>query len=317
MSSIKKLLETAQKEIGYLEKKNKNYLDEKIENAGNKNYTKYARDLDNILGFYNGKKQGFAWCDVFVDWCFVETFGVDNAKKLLCQPNNSLGAGVGFSKNYFVKNKQYHKNNPNVGDQIFFKQGSKIVHTGLVFNVDKNYVYTIEGNTSNSSSVVANGGEVCSKKYKLNNTSIDGYGRPNYSALDINGIDKYEVFIKYVSNVDYEGLNVRDCPNGKIVGKPITVGTQLTIYENKDNWSRIGDNKWVCSSYLLDKKPDTKIVFGADTEGLNVRKIRSTKNNKPITFLKNGTVVQVFKTINGWSKISPDNEAWVSSSNLR
>lgn len=316
MSSINKLLETAKKEIGYLEKKDKNKLDKKIENAGNKNYTKYARDLDAIPGFYNGKKQGFAWCDVFIDWCFVETYGIDNAKKLLCQPTSSLGAGVSFSKNYYVKNNQYYKNKPKVGDQIFFKQGNKIVHTGLVYNIDKEYVYTIEGNTSNSETVISNGGEVCSKRYKLNNSSIDGYGRPNYSIIQ-EDINQCEVLIKYVSGVDYEGLNVRNNPNGKIIKNPIPVGTQLIIYETKDDWSRIGDNEWVCSSYLSDRKPDIKTVFGADSEGLNVRKIRSTKNNKPIDCLKNGTRVQVFKIINGWSKISPDSEAWVSSSNLK
>lgn len=43
---------------GYLEKKDKNNLDDKTANAGSKNCTKYARDLD-ALGFYNGKSR--AW----------------------------------------------------------------------------------------------------------------------------------------------------------------------------------------------------------------------------------------------------------------
>ena len=74
MSSIKKLIEIAQNEIGYLEKKSKSNLDDKKINAGNYNYTKYARDLDGLKNFYNGSKQGYAWCDIFVDWCFVNTF---------------------------------------------------------------------------------------------------------------------------------------------------------------------------------------------------------------------------------------------------
>lgn len=87
----------AKEEIGYLEKKSGSGLDDKTANAGSGNYTKYARDLDAIEGFYNGKKQGYAWCDVFVDWCFVQAFGAEKAKALLCQPDKSCGAGVDWS----------------------------------------------------------------------------------------------------------------------------------------------------------------------------------------------------------------------------
>ena len=139
-------------------------LDSKTLNVGKMNYTKYARDLDNIPGFYNGRKQGFAWCDVFVDWCFAKAYGVENAKKLLCQPNVSLGAGCTYSMQYY-RSKGQLKTSPKIGDQIFFKNKSgEICHTGLVYNVDNSYVYTIEGNTSTASGVVANGGGVCMKK---------------------------------------------------------------------------------------------------------------------------------------------------------
>lgn len=177
---VKRVIEIAKAEIGYLEKGTNQRLDNKTENQGKNNYTKYARDMDNIKDFYNGKKQGYPWCDCFVDWCFVKAYGVDNAKKLLCQPNKSLGAGCQYSMNYY-KNKGQLKTSPKIGDQIFFKNSSgEIAHTGLVYNVDKTYVYTIEGNTSSSSGVVANGGGVFEKKYKLNYNRIAGYGRPNY-----------------------------------------------------------------------------------------------------------------------------------------
>lgn len=316
MSSIKKLIEIAQNEIGYIEKKNNNNLDEKNVNEGNYNYTKYARDLDAVAGFYNGKKQGYAWCDVFVDWCFVKTFGVERAKTLLCQPNKSLGAGVGYSKKYYVNKNQYYKNKPKVGDQIFFKNGTKITHTGLVYKVDNNYVYTIEGNTSKSSSVVNEGEGVFSKKYKLSNKYIDGYGRPNYSKSE-----KQEEtdnitgkIVKYVSDVDYEGLVVHISPNGPNK-KIIPLCTKVYVYEIKGKWSRIGEDEWVYSNYLKDKMPTVKKVTGAKS-GLNVRVSQSLKA-KIITRLSNGTIVQVFKTYRGWSKISPDEEAWVSSNYLK
>ena len=146
MYTATKVVKIALAEVGYLEKASNTNLDSKTANAGKNNYTKYARDLDKISGFYNGKKNGYSWCDVFVDWCFVQAFGVDKAKELLCQPSKSLGAGCGYSMNYY-KNKGQFYNKPTVGDQIFFKSGASITHTGLVYDVDKNYVYTVEGNT--------------------------------------------------------------------------------------------------------------------------------------------------------------------------
>ena len=177
---VEKVISIAKNEIGYLEKASNDQLDDKTANAGNKNYTKYARDLDAIPGFYNGKKQGYAYCDMFVDWCFVQAYGVENAKRLLCQPNNSAGAGCKESMEYYKAKNQFYTS-PAIGDQIFFGGtfgGSS--HTGLVYDVDDTYVYTIEGNTSSKSGVVSNGEGVYAKKYQLKDSKIKGYGRPAY-----------------------------------------------------------------------------------------------------------------------------------------
>ena len=180
MSELEKVLQTALAEVGYLEKKTNTQLDSKTANAGYNNYTKYARDLDNLGDFYNGKKNGYAWCDMFVDWCFYKAFGVDRARELLNQPLKSYGAGCEESKNYYKKENQFF-NTPQKGDQIFFINSSgKMYHTGLVYDVDNTYVYTVEGNTSSASGVVENGGAVEKKKYKLNYSKIGGYGRPKY-----------------------------------------------------------------------------------------------------------------------------------------
>ena len=179
-----KVVEIALGEVGYLEKKSNSQLDSQTGNAGYNNYTKYARDLDNISSFYNGKKNGFEWCDMFVDWVFVKAFGVEKAKELLCQPDNSCGAGCYYSAQYYKKKGQFYTQNPKPGDQIFFWNSKKsdVGHTGLVYDVDRNYVYTVEGNTSSTSGVVANGGGVFCKKYSLSYARIYGYGRPKYDA---------------------------------------------------------------------------------------------------------------------------------------
>ncbi len=316
MSTVNKLIEIALNEVGYLEKATNEYLDEKTKNAGYNNYTKYARDIDKIKNFYNGRKQSYSWCDVFVDWCFIQTFGVERAQELLCQTDNSTGAGVGFSKSFYQKKEQYYTRNPKKGDQIFFKKNNKLCHTGLVYKVDKERVYTIEGNTSESNGLVSNGGCVSKKSYKLNSPSIDGYGRPKYTNEELEkelSIDKK----MYVDNVDYEGLNVRDLNTNKIV-ETIPIGEQINIVKIINAKAYLGNDKYVYAVYLSEKEPKLKVVTGADKEGLNVRVKRNThKKNKPIACLKNGTKVKVYGERFGWSKVSPDTDAWVISKYLK
>ena len=45
MTAIDKLIQTADNEVGYLEKSSNSQLDDKTANAGMNNYTKYWRDI--------------------------------------------------------------------------------------------------------------------------------------------------------------------------------------------------------------------------------------------------------------------------------
>lgn len=167
-----KVIDLAYSQVGYHEKESNAQLDDPKANPGDQNWTKYARDLDSIGGFYNGRKQGFAWCDVFVDWLFVQSYGRGAAQYLLCQPDASAGAGCSFSAQYFNSAGCFHKHDPETGDQIFFGSAwNNVWHTGLVVGVDSNYVTTIEGNTSD---------QVAKRVYKLSDPNIFGYGRPRW-----------------------------------------------------------------------------------------------------------------------------------------
>lgn len=162
-------------EIGYKEKKSNSNLDDKTANAGSNNYTKYARDFDQKYPqWYNGKKNGYAWCDMFVDWCFLTAFGYTAALSLLCQPEKSAGAGCTYSAGYYRNKGQFYTSNPKPGDQIFFGTSiSNCTHTGIVEKVVGSTVYTIEGNTSDC---------VARRSYALGSSKIVGYGRPKYDA---------------------------------------------------------------------------------------------------------------------------------------
>lgn len=174
-----KVIEIALSEVGYLEKRNANELDSKSKNAGRNNFTKYARDLFPGL-------QGQPWCDMFVDWCFWKAYGEAEAKRLLC---GDFAAYTVTSAGYFKKAGRYRKE-PKVGAVVFFRNADRICHTGLVYKVDKTRFYTIEGNTSGASGVIANGGGVCRKSYSLNYSRVDGFGYPDYESVCTKADDK-------------------------------------------------------------------------------------------------------------------------------
>ena len=208
-----KVLKIAEAEVGYLEKASSANLDNKTANAGSANYTKYGRDMCKITGVYGTHA---AWCDCFIDWCFVQAFGQAEAERL-------LGGFSGYtptSAGYFKNKGQWHTT-PKVGDIIFFKNSTRICHTGIVIMVSGDKVYTIEGNTSDGVEVIPNGGAVCAKSYKLNNSSIAGYGRPAYDAEPVNSVPE-------TNNGEYFGLDISSY-QGNIDGKELAKHIDFAI----------------------------------------------------------------------------------------
>lgn len=169
-----KLISVARGEIGYREKATNSQLDDKTANSGSGNYNKYSRYIDvNYPNWMNGPKNGYSWCAMFVCWCFLQAFGYDKARELLCMPEHSLGASCTAGANYFNSKGQFYKSGPKPGDTIYF--GSSLNdcdHIGIVERVDNSKVYTIEGNADN---------QVKRCTYSLNSGRIVGYGRPKYS----------------------------------------------------------------------------------------------------------------------------------------
>ena len=174
--AVARVLQIARGEIGYREKASGASLDDPQANAGSGNYTKYARDLDAIPGFYNGAKQSFPWCDCFYDWTLVQAFGPELAQKMLCQPKDSAGAGCYYSALYYRQAGRFFGSKPEPGDQIFFTyQSGEVSHTGIVETVSGGTLTTIEGNTSDS---------VGRRSYAVGSSVIYGYGRPIWSLAE-------------------------------------------------------------------------------------------------------------------------------------
>lgn len=177
MSAITKVINQAAHWIGYLEKKSNYDLDDFVANAGYNNYTCFARDYKTNTG-HNFQAQ--PWCAMFVSEIFVQVFGLEKAKDLL---GGELYHYCPTGVNQFEKKGRFYQN-PEVGDVIFFHNGTRAYHTGIVSEITNTHVKTIEGNTSGASGVVENGGGVCTKSYLLSEGKIQGYGRPDYSTVD-------------------------------------------------------------------------------------------------------------------------------------
>lgn len=167
--TVSKLLEIARAELGYKEKETNSQLDDKTANAGDGNWTKYARDLHSA-GYYQAAKNGYAWCDMFVDWCFWKLGGSkEKGEWLECQ-TGLYGAGCEWSSDCYRRAGRFDKN-PRPGDQIFFGKTDAEEHTGIVEKIEDGKVHTIEGNASN----------MCKRcTYSLTSSRIVGYGHPRF-----------------------------------------------------------------------------------------------------------------------------------------
>lgn len=184
MNTVDKVLKIALNEVGYLEKsrsaykKDPNVIYDKTAGAGHDNITIYGRDMHEL--YPSVMDFPAYYCDAFVDWCFYKAYGVCTAKSLL---------GGDFNDYTVASCGMYQKHdalytNPKIGDQVFFTRNGKpsgCYHTGLVYNVDDTFFYTVEGNTSSASSVVSNGGCVAKKKYYISRMKGKTlFGRPKY-----------------------------------------------------------------------------------------------------------------------------------------
>ena len=184
MNSVDKVIKVAMNEVGYLEKsktayqKNPDVIYEKTAGAGSDNITKYSFEMHQI--YPSVMDFPAKWCDAYVDWCFYKAYGVTTAKSLL---NGNFDDYTVASCGMYQKHNAIY-DYPKIGDQVFFTRNGKssgCYHTGLVYDVDSTFFYTIEGNTSNASTVVSNGGGVSKKKYYINTMKGQAiFGRPKY-----------------------------------------------------------------------------------------------------------------------------------------
>lgn len=127
-------------------------------------YREWTNNNDTKFGEWNSCNYE-AWCATFVSWC-ANNAGVPKSiviRSISVTVYKTTYENMGL----FYYKEDYH---PVRGDLIIFKSNGAS-HVGIVTGSDSNYVYTIEGNTSNM---------VAQRTYPLDEATITGYCHPNY-----------------------------------------------------------------------------------------------------------------------------------------
>ena len=158
---------------------------EGYEEPNHDNRTKYGEMMDTVYsGFFNGKKNGFDWCCVFVCCAFCVAYSKAVALKLLNLPAGNLAAVVKYFFDY-MKRGGMTGSVPKKGAVVFFQNNKGLSHVGIVIDFDDEYITTIEGNAGPGSYFVKR------NKYRREVTYIYGYGYPKYEVEPV-PLPKYQ-----------------------------------------------------------------------------------------------------------------------------
>ena len=141
--------------------------------GGGGNYTEFCRNY--------GEGSAYAWCAAYVSFCLLQSRATTSTSKhtiwrdIYCprwyQNLKNEGYGHDASSNY----------TPKSGDLVFFTGSG---HIGIVRYYKDGVVYTIEGNTSNSSGLNPEGGGVYCKSYDRDYHKFLGFGSLPYKTND-------------------------------------------------------------------------------------------------------------------------------------
>jgi hypothetical protein len=150
-----KVVNIAKSQVGYHEGRSNGHWNNK---------EKYAEAMPDLKWVSD---QGQPWCAVFVSWV-AEQAGVKD--KYPRTASTDVGAR-------WFKNAKQWSEYPAVPAQVFLGTNGDMYHTGIVYDFDATYIYTIEGNTNTDGS--AEGDGVYLKKRERRDPHVQGYGYPD------------------------------------------------------------------------------------------------------------------------------------------
>ncbi len=148
-----------------------------------------------------------AWCGMFVSWCANQA-GIPTS--VLKKYARSNPAGYGLAE---LDGRSYR---PKPGDLFFSRSYS---HVGLVYYLDGDYFYTLEGNSGGGSN------RVCSQRKPISNYL---FGSPNYR-----GGGNHSYTTNYESSHPHkEYMTCSHCSDKYYTGKTTTLSSCKTCVQN-------------------------------------------------------------------------------------
>lgn len=136
---IEKIIAEALKWVGYMEKKTNANLEDFKKNAGYNNFTYFGDWLKKNIGAPYAN--GVAWCDMYLDYVFIQALGVTRAKQLL----GGWSAYTPTSSNNLKKSgaTQVAPKDSKAGDIVFFKNSTRICHIALSLGTDVEEIVSV------------------------------------------------------------------------------------------------------------------------------------------------------------------------------
>ncbi|MEU9871098.1 CHAP domain-containing protein [Actinomadura sp. NPDC048021] len=226
---------------------------------------------------------GVAWCHIFVSYVAAHSGSADLVPR-------TAGCEAGWS--WFRARGQFFRRGvktPRKGDIVYYG-ASGGDHVGIVYAVDGSHIYTIEGNTSNSSGFNPNGGGVHKKKWPLNYSRIYGYGRPAFTNDEEVGPDMYVslgsskwtgkpkkgeslylCFDKEYSDAEHQHGDGKAYPTILTAAADYVATVGLAVYGLKDGescWVRFVEvEKQKNGSFKITETGPTKTIRNRDASG--------------------------------------------------
>lgn len=291
------------------------------EGAGNRNV--YAQELDSVNYFAPQRKQGVAWCSIFIDDVIYNASGKDKAKtyRALYQPSyDNLSAACPFAARYFRKNGAW-SSTPQVGSQIFFGKVGSETHTGLVVAVGVSTITTVEGNKSNMV-------QKCS--YSKSNSNIAGYGLIKYDTAPqptppTPSKDEYKVktnsgdSLRLRKEPTTKSVQVGYIPNGKTIKADAVVkgesigGCEAWVKTTHNGAQGYASGKYLTPTPQLDPEPQPEPQPTPSGEKYKVKtntgsalriRLEPTTSSTQIGWIDSGQTVLVESIDNGWGYIN-------------
>ncbi len=199
------LLAIALSQLGYQEGASNGAFSGEV--SGSANYVEMSYNMGDLGLGYGGSD--YPWCASFVSWCLYQSHCTDQGtykslgryhsgdydyiwKEISCSMWVKQLKGAGYFKYSAYEGGSY---TPKSGDLVYFQNSKGVAHIGVCLYTLGGRIYTVEGNTSDSSGLEANGGGVYFKNYSLSSSYLYGYGVLPYKSDSS------------VADIDYSGAN--------------------------------------------------------------------------------------------------------------